>query len=343
MTSHELPAPLLEVTGLSVDLATGRERCRAIDNISFSVERGETLCIVGESGSGKTLTALALMSLLPAGIEVAAGRMRFDGRDLPAPEAGRGAGPYGDEIAMIFQDPMSSLNPVLTIGRQITESIRRHQPSLTRRQRADRAEEVLALVGIRDAADKMKRYPHEMSGGLCQRILIAIALVNHPRLIIADEPTTALDVTVQAQVMASMRAACRLTGAALLLITHDMGLVAQYADRVLVMYAGRIVEQGRAGRIFRAPRHPYTRALLGSIPRLDDDVDRILAAIKGEPPLISRLPAGCAFRPRCQLCRQRPICAGQIPPLRADGADPAHASACHFAHELAAPVLMERN
>ncbi|HEY0207997.1 ABC transporter ATP-binding protein [Acerihabitans sp.] len=339
MNRHQAPPPLLEVEGLCVDLATGRERHRAVDTISFSVERGETLCIVGESGSGKTLTALALMSLLPAGIQVGAGEMRFNGHDLPA----RRAGLYGDEIAMIFQDPMSSLNPVLTIGRQITESIKRHQPSLTRRQRDSRAQEVLSLVGIRDAADKMKRFPHEMSGGLCQRILIAIALVNHPRLIIADEPTTALDVTVQAQVMASMRAACRLTGAALLLITHDMGLVAQYADRVVVMYAGRIVEQGRAKEIFRAPRHPYTRALLGSIPRLDGDVDSPLAAIAGEPPLLSRLPAGCAFRPRCRLCRQRAICADQIPPLRAAGADTTQASACHFADELAAPAPMERN
>lgn len=341
MTEREAP-PLLEVEGLSVDLATGRERHRAIDQVSFSVERGETVCIVGESGSGKTLTALSLMSLLPGGIRVAAGGMRFDGRDLLALGKARRAALYGDEIAMIFQDPMSSLNPVLTIGRQITESIKRHQPSLTRAQRDSRAQEVLALVGIRDAVDKMRRYPHEMSGGLCQRILIAMALANHPRLIIADEPTTALDVTVQAQVMASMRAACQLTGAALLLITHDMGLVAQYADRVVVMYAGRIVEQGSVGRLFREPRHPYTRALLGSIPRLDGDVDRELAAIPGEPPLLARLPAGCAFRPRCRLCRDRALCADVIPPLRTAGADPAHASACHFAHELATPAEMER-
>ncbi|NDL61696.1 ABC transporter ATP-binding protein [Acerihabitans arboris] len=342
MTRLDKPGPLLAVEGLSVRFDTRRQCQRVIDDISFTVERGETVCIVGESGSGKTLTALSLMSLLPPGMSVAAGALRFNGQDLLALDAGRRAMLYGDRIAMIFQDPMSSLNPVLTIGRQITESLARHQPSLTRRERELRAEQALSLAGIPDAGEKMRRYPHELSGGLCQRSLIAIALVNQPRLIIADEPTTALDVTVQAQVMNSMRAACRQTGAALLLITHDMGLVAQHADRVVVMYAGRIVEQGRAGQVFRSSRHPYTRALLSAIPRLDSDVDRELEVIAGEPPLFSRLPSGCAFRPRCRLCRDRPVCAATIPPPRVEQGDPLHVSACHFAHELAVPTRMER-
>ncbi|WP_413733922.1 ABC transporter ATP-binding protein [Sodalis sp. RH21] len=334
------PAPLLAVTGLEVHLGARRDRLRAIADVSFTVARGETLCIVGESGSGKTLTALALMSLLPPRIAVTGGAIEFNGRDLLTLDAASRARLYGDEIAMIFQDPMSSLNPVLTIGRQIDESLRRHQPALARAARTGRAEQALGMAGIVDAAGCMKKYPHELSGGMCQRVLIAIALVNHPQLIIADEPTTALDVTVQAQVMKSMRAACRQTGAALLLITHDLSLVARYADRVAVMYAGRIVEQGKVQAVFGAPRHPYTRALLASIPSLDTPVDRALEAIAGEPPDFARLPSGCAFRPRCTLCRQRAICADRVPPPLADPADTYHLSACHFADELimAAPA-----
>ncbi len=337
MTPSELPArpaPLLDVTGLCLRLATRREAYPVITGVSFSLSAGETLCIVGESGSGKTLTALSLMSLLPKGLSITQGAIVYNGADLLTLDARHRQALYGDEIAMIFQDPMSSLNPVLSVGEQLTESLVRHQPTLTRRQRESRAQQVLSQVGIRDAEVKMRSYPHELSGGLCQRILIALALVNHPRLIIADEPTTALDVTVQAQVMATLRDACANTGAALLLITHDMGLVAQHADRVAVMYAGRIVEQGPVSQVFSAPLHPYTRALLNSIPHLTSDVDRELEAIAGEPPVFSRLPAGCAFRPRCRRCRDRSLCASAIPPLRATAGDPAHTCACHFADEL---------
>ncbi|WP_413742962.1 ABC transporter ATP-binding protein [Sodalis sp. RH15] len=338
MPDHDISPPLLEVKGLNVMIAVKGGGRRAVTDVSFTVARGETLCIVGESGSGKTLTALSLMSLLPPRISVAGGGIMYNGRDLLTLDAESRERLNGDEIAMVFQDPMSSLNPVLTVGRQIAESISRHQPSLTRAQRENRAEQALALAGISRGADIMRRHPHQLSGGLCQRVLIAIALANHPRLIIADEPTTALDVTVQAQVMSSMRDACEQTGAALLLITHDMKLVARYAHRVAVMYAGRIVEQGDVQDVFRSPRHPYTRALLGSIPGLDTDVHRELEAIAGEPPDFARLPSGCAFRPRCTLCRNRTPCATEVPLPRADRQASGHVSACHFADELSLPA-----
>ncbi|WP_213989447.1 ABC transporter ATP-binding protein [Sodalis sp. dw_96] len=341
MPGHDLTppqAPLLDVKGLNIQIERKGGNRRIVTDVSFTVARGETLCIVGESGSGKTLTALSLMSLLPPRVSVTGGGILFNGRDLLTLDSHSRERLNGDEIAMIFQDPMSSLNPVMTVGRQLTESLSRHQPSLTRAQRESRAEQALALAGISRGADIMHRHPHQLSGGMCQRVLIAIALVNHPRLIIADEPTTALDVTVQAQVMKSMRAACEQTGAALLLITHDMQLVAQYAHRVAVMYAGRIVEQGQVHNVFRSPRHPYTRALLGSIPGLDTDVEGDLEAIAGEPPDFARLPSGCAFRPRCGLCANRTRCATEVPLLRAGQQTPDHLSACHFADELSQPA-----
>ena len=336
------PAPLLDVRSLSISVAGKGAPQRVVADLSFTLSGGETLCIVGESGSGKSLTALSLMSLLPSRVGVTGGEMLFDGRSLLELDPVSREQLNGDKIAMIFQDPMSSLNPVLTVGKQIIESLARHQPSLTGRQREERAVQALALAGISQGAEVMKRYPHQLSGGLCQRVLIAVALVNHPRLIIADEPTTALDVTVQAQVMKSLRAACEHTGAALLLITHDMKLVAQYAHRVAVMYAGRIVEQGLVQDVFGSPRHPYTRALLNSIPGLDTEIDDDLDAIAGEPPDFSRLPSGCAFRPRCALCHNRTQCATQVPALQRNGPGPDHVSACHFADELAVPARAER-
>nr|WP_283163624.1 ABC transporter ATP-binding protein [Brenneria tiliae] len=326
----------MAVDGLSVARGGADARSPLIHNVSFDVHRGETVCLVGESGSGKTLTALALMSLLPAGLQAVAGQCLFDDRDvlqLPFRQRQR---IYGRDIAMIFQDPMSSLNPVLTVGEQIDESLARHQPGWTQRQRQSRAEDVLVMTGIREPRACLRRYPHELSGGLCQRILIAIALANQPRLIIADEPTTALDVTVQAQVMTTLRAACEQMGAALILITHDMGLVGQYADRVMVMYAGRIVEQGTTAAVFQQPRHPYSRALLDSIPRLTDDPNRELTVIPGEPSISSALLPGCAFAPRCPRCRGRQICRTESPSLTLETEATLHWSACHFSEEASA-------
>lgn len=333
-SSISADTPLLAINALNVQVATENGQRPVVRDLSLTVARGETLCIVGESGSGKTLTALALMALLPPRVAVTGGEVLFNGRNLLDLDASQRERLNGDEIALIFQDPMSSLNPVLTIGRQIRESLVRHQPRLTGKQREDRA-----LAGIRQGEQIMTRFPHQLSGGLCQRVLIAIALVNHPQLIIADEPTPALDVTVQAQVMKSLRAACEKTGATLLLITHDMTLVARHAHRVAVMYAGRIVEQGEVGAVFRSPQHPYTRALLNSIPHLDTDIDKDLEAIAGEPPDFGRLPTGCAFRPRCPLCRNRTPCTAQSPPLRLITRWSDRASACHFAEEMSAPPL----
>ncbi|KAA0693362.1 ABC transporter ATP-binding protein [Neorhizobium sp. P12A] len=331
MTPH--PNSVLSVRDLSIEIAAKAEAITIVDDVSFDVEAGETVAIVGESGSGKSLLALSLLSLMPSpSVVLKRGSILLEGVDMAAlPEAEK-RGLRGDKISMIFQDPMSSLNPVVTIGRQIVEAIAAHQGRLSKSVMLQRAAELLTLVGVPAPRDCLSSFPHQMSGGMRQRVLIAMALANKPRIIVADEPTTALDVTVQAQVMDVLREVRGRTGAAVLLITHDMGLVAQNADRVLVFYAGRIVESGRVDAVFRQPRHPYTRSLLESIPHAGMTPDEELKAIDGEPPDFARLPFGCAFHPRCWLTRGRSLCSQTKPTLTEIA--PSHASACHFAAAL---------
>ncbi|MFR0354416.1 ABC transporter ATP-binding protein [Streptomyces sediminimaris] len=320
---------VLEVEDLNVEFPTEDGIVRAVRGAGYRLERGESLGIVGESGSGKSVTALAVMGLLPATARVR-GSVRFDGGELLGLSDARLSEVRGSGIAMIFQDPMTSLNPVYTVGYQIAETLRRHHPGLKARAARDRAVDLLGRVGIPGPERRVDTYPHELSGGMRQRVVIAIAMANDPEVIIADEPTTALDVTVQAQILDALEAARAETGAALVLITHDLGVVAGHTDRVAVMYAGRIVETGSVGDIFYTPRMPYTLGLLGSMPRLDREEERLIP-ISGSPPSLLNLPPGCPFAPRCPLRRE--VCDRVEPPLRpSDHAH--HLSACHFAGEL---------
>ncbi|MEW6582045.1 MAG: ABC transporter ATP-binding protein [Actinomycetota bacterium] len=316
--------PLLQVRDLRVRFATDDGVVEAVDGVDVAVERGETLAIVGESGSGKTVTALAVMRLVPQPPgRIAGGRVLLDGTDLLALPEARMRAVRGNDVAMIFQDPMTALNPVFTIGYQLREPLRLHQ-GLGREPANRRAAELLRRVGIADGARRLGDYPHQFSGGQRQRIMIAMALACSPSLLIADEPTTALDVTVQAQILDLMRELQRDVGAGILLITHDLGVVARVADRVAVMYAGRIVEEGPAEAIFHAPAHPYTVGLLDSIPRLDAERGERLVPIPGSPPSLIAKPPGCAFHPRCRLRREG--CDSVVPPLRE--VSPGHAAAC---------------
>lgn len=301
---------------------------RAVNSVSFEVAAGETLAIVGESGSGKSVTALSILRLIPEPGRIENGRILFEGRDLLALDEAGIRAVRGNRIAMIFQEPMSSLNPVLTIGRQVAEPLRLHR-RLKRREALDQAVDLLRSVAIPDAEKRLGDYPHQFSGGMRQRAMIAMALACHPRLLIADEPTTALDVTVQAQILELLKERTRETDSALILITHDLGVVARYADRVAVMYGGRIVESGPAGALYADPRHPYTQGLLRSVPRLEGDTGGRLASIEGQPPDLSALPVGCAFEPRCPNAHER--CLEAPPPLVAHGA--ARAWACYRAEE----------
>jgi oligopeptide/dipeptide ABC transporter ATP-binding protein len=320
---------LLEVEGLRVAFAGATGALTAVDGISYAVELGETVAIVGESGCGKSVSALALLRLVTEPGEIAAGTVRFDGRDLLmlGPDEMRAV--RGRDIAMIFQEPMTSLNPVLSIGLQLAESMRFHL-GLSRPAARARAVELLRLVGIADPERRLAQYPHHFSGGMRQRVMIAMALSCNPRLIIADEPTTALDVTIQAQILELMKELAGRLGVALILITHNLAVVARYADRVNVMYAGRIVEVAPTRELFRRPRHPYTIGLLRSVPRLDSEPGTRLTGIEGEPPDPSRPIGGCPYRPRCDLAQQR--CAEAHPALAA--VEPAHAAACFRAGEL---------
>ena len=328
--------PVLAVDDLVVEIPTSGATARPVDGVSFEVAAGETVALVGESGCGKTMTALAVLGLLPRPSRVARGRIRFEGRDLAGCSARRLREIRGSEVSMVFQEPVSALNPVLTIGRQIVDVLRAHDTALTRGVARRRAVELLAGVGVPDAAGRVDEYPNQWSGGMCQRALIAMAVANRPRLLIADEPTTALDVTIQAQVLDVLRAAQRETGASTLLITHDLGVVAELADRVVVMYAGRVVEKATVEELFHAPRHPYTRGLLDSLPRLDDDVRR-LTPIPGQPPQLGLVPSGCAFHPRCGLRAGRARCVEEEPALEAAGPT-GRRTACHFHPETAAAV-----
>jgi peptide/nickel transport system ATP-binding protein len=319
---------VLEVDGLTVSFPTDDGLVQAVRGVSYQLRRGEVLGIVGESGSGKSVTSMAVMGLLPGSARVT-GSVRFDGQELlGAPDATL-AKIRGRRIAMIFQDPMTSLNPVYTVGYQIAEAVRAHH-DVSKDAALKRAGELLEIVRIPNAKARLGNYPHELSGGMRQRVVIAIAMANDPDVIIADEPTTALDVTVQAQIMDALDTARQATGAAMVLITHDLGVIAGQADRVLVMYAGKLVESGSAEDVFYTPRMPYSLGLLGSLPRLDRPSER-LTPIPGAPPSLVNMPPGCPFTPRCPLAR--PVCDEEEPELTAT-TSPDHTAACHFSEEL---------
>jgi oligopeptide/dipeptide ABC transporter ATP-binding protein len=318
-------AALLDVRHLSTQFTTGGGIVRAVDDVSWDVREGETVALVGESGCGKSVSALSVMRLIaaPAG-RIVGGEIWFGGRDLLRLSEEEMRRVRGREIAMVFQEPMTSLNPVLSVGRQLTEGVEIHLGADPARARA-RAEELLHMVGIPDPGRRLRQYPHQFSGGMRQRMMIAMALACEPSLVLADEPTTALDVTIQAQILELMKSLSRRLGVAMLIITHNLGVVARYADRVNVMYAGRIMEQGSAKELYAHPRHPYTLGLLRSVPRLDAPRRARLDPIDGQPPDLARLPAGCAFAPRCAFRVER--CLVERPVLRPAG-DDGHVSAC---------------
>jgi oligopeptide/dipeptide ABC transporter ATP-binding protein len=302
---------------------------RAVDGVSWDIGEGETVALVGESGCGKSVSALSIMRLVaePAG-RIEGGEILYKGRDLLKLGEAEMQRVRGREIAMVFQEPMTSLNPVLSIGRQLTEGLEIHL-DMTPAQARARAVELLGMVGIPDPERRLAQYPHHFSGGMRQRMMIAMALACNPSLILADEPTTALDVTIQAQILELMRDLSRRLGVAMLIITHNLGVVARYADRVNVMYAGRIIEQAAARETYANPRHPYTLGLLRSVPRLDEPRRARLDPIQGQPPDLTRLPPGCSFAPRCAYRVER---CSQVPPLKRVA--PAHTSACWRAREL---------
>ncbi|GAB2457390.1 ABC transporter ATP-binding protein [Jatrophihabitans fulvus] len=326
------PPPGADDLLLSVkDLGVSFGPVNAVRGVSYEVRRGETLGIVGESGSGKSVTSLAVMGLLPKNARVT-GSVQFRGRELLGRDDKTMSGVRGKNIAMIFQDPMTSLDPVYKVGTQIVETLRAHDDKLSKQAAKARALELLKIVGIPNADDRIDNYPHEFSGGMRQRVVIAIAMANNPDVIIADEPTTALDVTVQATVLEAMKAAQQETGAALVLITHDLGVIAGVAERVLVMYAGRAVETGTVDDVFYRPRMPYSVGLLNSLPRMDVTEKTRLTPIHGTPPSLQNLPPGCPFGPRCPM--RQPRCSEEEPVLVAVDGHDAHAAACHFAHDL---------
>ena len=320
----ERPEHLLTVEGLKTHFFTPSGVVKAVDGISYDVREGETLAIVGESGCGKSVGALSIMRLVasPPG-RIVNGSVMFDGIDLLAVSEQQMRTIRGNRIAMIFQEPMTSLNPVLTIGKQITESLELHL-KMDRAEAQRRAVELLEMVGIPDAPSRLKQYPHQFSGGMRQRVMIAMAMSCNPRLLIADEPTTALDVTIQAQILELIKDLSAQLGTAVIIITHNLGVVARYADRVNVMYAGKIIERGTAIDIYENPQHPYTQGLLDSVPRLDEDRKLRLESIEGMPPDLMELPGGCSFRPRCRFAVDR--CAEETPPLMP--VDDGHTAAC---------------
>ncbi len=321
---------LLDVRNLNTTFRTASGLVRAVDGVSWDVQEGETVALVGESGCGKSVSALSIMRLVaePAG-RIESGEVVYKGRDLLKLSDEEMRGVRGREIAMIFQEPMTSLNPVLSIGRQLTEGLEIHLKMTPSEARA-RAVELLGMVGIPDPARRLAQYPHHFSGGMRQRMMIAMALACNPSLILADEPTTALDVTIQAQILELMKDLARRLGVAMLIITHNLGVVARYADRVNVMYAGRIIERASAAELYANPRHPYTLGLLRSVPRLDEPRRARLDPIQGQPPDLTRLPRGCAFAPRCAYRVER--CGEAAPPL--ETLTTGHLSACWEAGRL---------
>jgi oligopeptide/dipeptide ABC transporter ATP-binding protein len=308
-----LKVALLEIEGLKTQFFTSAGTVRAVDGVDYTVEEGETVAVVGESGCGKSVTALSIMRLVadPPG-KITDGQIRFKGTDLVALPEEEMRQIRGRDIGMVFQEPMTSLNPVLSIGRQLTETLETHF-GMSREKADERAIELLGLVGIAEPERRLAQYPHHFSGGMRQRVMIAMALACDPKLIIADEPTTALDVTIQAQILELMKNLTREMGVAMIIITHNLGVVARYADRVNVMYAGKIVESGSAEEIYHHPRHPYTLALLKSVPRLDLPRGGKLDPVDGQPPDLARLDDGCAFRPRCKFATDS--CAKGVPEL----------------------------
>jgi peptide/nickel transport system ATP-binding protein len=323
-------APLLSVRDLSVAFHTDDGVVNAVNEVSFDVHPGETLAVVGESGSGKSVSAMALMRLLPSSARIQ-GTIEFDGQDLLALSLRAMRRLQGNDIAMIFQDPMTALNPVFTVGNQLVEAIRIHNPKVSKGAARERAASMLSLVGIPDANDRLDNYPHEFSGGMRQRAMIAMGISNEPKLLIADEPTTALDVTIQAQVIEVIKRAQEATGAAMILITHDLGLVAGVAERVQVMYGGRLFETGATETIYYHSRNPYTRGLISSIPSAATRTDHRLAPIPGAPPSAINPPKGCVFRPRCQHATDE--CFTE-PELRRLAGATSHQSRCHYAEQL---------
>ena len=328
-----MPEPLLSIKNLAVEFGTDDGIVHAVDDITYDVLPGETLGIVGESGSGKSVSTMSILGLIPVPPgRIASGTAMFKGRDLLTLSKKEMQQVRGDEVAMIFQDPMTSLNPVLTVGFQLGEAIKTHYPKETDDTIKTRVIELLGLVGVPNPEARYDQYPHEFSGGMRQRAMIAMSIANSPSLLIADEPTTALDVTIQAQVLEVMKTVQAATHAATILITHDLGIVAELCDRVLVMYGGRIVEEGDVHTIFASPRHPYTIGLMNSLPKLTED-EEWLQPIPGQPPSLINRPSGCAFHPRCFLSQGRAPCREEVPVLVAMD-DDGHQAACHFADEL---------
>jgi oligopeptide/dipeptide ABC transporter ATP-binding protein len=324
-------ATLLEVKDLKTHFFTYSGVVKAVDGVSYDVEEGETLGLVGESGCGKSVSALSIMRLVatPPG-RIVDGEIIFDGRDLLKLSDKEMRQIRGNQISMVFQEPMTSLNPVLTIERQLTESLQLHL-SMKKQEARQEAIRRLEEVGIPDPESRVKQYPHQFSGGMRQRVMIAMALSCNPKLIIADEPTTALDVTIQAQILEVMKNLSKERGVSLIVITHNLGVVARYADRVNIMYAGRVIERGSAAEIYRNPKHPYTMGLLNSVPRLDLPRREKLDPIEGQPPDLIALPQGCSFRDRCRYSIDR--CAEEPPPLRSIQGE--HLAACFVADTIA--------
>ena len=328
-----MPEPVLSISNLAVEFHTDDGIVHAVNDISYDVLAGETLGIVGESGSGKSVSTLTLLGLIPQPPgKIVSGEAMFKGQDLLKLSPKQLREFRGNEVAMVFQDPMTSLNPVLKVGFQLSEAIKTHHPKESDDEIKKRVIDLLRLVGVPNPDVRFDQYPHEFSGGMRQRAMIAMAIANSPSLLIADEPTTALDVTIQAQVLQVMKRVQAETHAATILITHDLGIVAEMCDRVVVMYAGRIVETGDVSTIFQNPRHPYTIGLMDSLPRLTED-EEWLHPIPGQPPSLINRPSGCAFHPRCFLSQGRLPCREQVPELRRSGQGE-HAAACHYSEEL---------
>jgi oligopeptide/dipeptide ABC transporter ATP-binding protein len=328
-----VPEPVLSIRDLVVEFTTEDGIVQAVDGVSYDLYPGETLGIVGESGSGKSVSTMSLLGLIPQPPgRIVRGEAIFQGKDLlKMPKKGLRR-LRGKDMAMVFQDPMTSLNPVLKIGFQIGEAIKTHNPDVKDDAVKKRAVDLLKLVGVPNPERRVDQYPHEFSGGMRQRAMIAMAIANEPSVLIADEPTTALDVTIQAQILEVLKKAQDETHAATILITHDLGLIAELADRVIVMYAGKVVEVGDVSTIFASPRHPYTIGLMDSLPKLTAE-EEWLRPIPGQPPSLISRPPGCPFHPRCFLSQGRARCREEEPPLRTID-ESVHLTACHFAEEL---------
>jgi peptide/nickel transport system ATP-binding protein len=328
--------PILAVRDLVIDFDLPGGPVRVIDGVSFEVFPNEVVCIVGESSSGKSVTMLAVIGLLPSAARIVSGEIFFQGRDLRTLSRSEMRRLRGGSLSMIFQDPMTSLNPVIRIGRQIAEMIRLHRPDLSRAEVRQQVVQLLTEVGVPNAEARSTAYPHEFSGGMRQRAMIAMAMANNPLLLIADEPTTALDVTIQAQVIDVLREMQQRHGSAMVLITHDLGVVAETADRVVVLYCGRVMETGTVDQIFEDPRHPYTAGLMASLLRIDTDAES-LYMIRGQPPDAASRPSGCPFHPRCGLARS-PDCVELTPELVLRAG--MRRVACHFHEEV--PAWIDR-